>query len=124
MLRYITHNGKELPVDYNVMTLAKIASHYGTDLTGIQEMLGKFKSEEQYLEFIATIGSISLTRGAARAGEKDKVYTHDDIYDMLTEDMAFAECLFNGIFASMEGGAEVFPKAAKATPKPPKKKRR
>lgn len=123
MLRYITHNGEELPVDYNVMTLAKIAGHYGTDLTGIQEMLGKFKNEEQYLEFIATIGSISLTRGAARSG-KDKVYTHDDIYDMLTEDMAFAEHLFNGIFASMEGGAEVFPKAAKATPKPPKKKRR
>lgn len=124
MLRYITHNGKELPVDFNVMTLAKIASHYGTDLTGIQEMLGKFKEEEQYLEFIATIGSISLTRGAARAGDKDKIYTHDDIYDMLTEDMAFAERLFNGIFASMEGGAEVFPKVAKATPKPPKKKRR
>lgn len=124
MLRYITHNGKELPVEFNVMTLAKIASHYGADLTGIQEMLGKFENVEQRLEFVGTIGSIALTRGAERAGEKDKVYTHDDIYDMLIEDMAFAERLINEIHASMEGGAEVFPKAAKATPKPPKKKRR
>lgn len=108
-----------MPVDFNIMTLVKIAKHYGTDLTGIQEVFRSFKGEEDSIVFVGTIGSVALTEGARRAadGGDYKRYNNDDVYDMLTVDMTLAEQLLSEFFESMEG-SKVFPKApAKKAPK-------
>ena len=42
MLHYIHHGGKELPVDFNVWTLVRLAKAYNTDLSGLHEIFAKF----------------------------------------------------------------------------------
>lgn len=121
MLRYITHCGENLPVNFNIKTLLEIAKVYGTDLTGIQEVFKGFKGDEDSITFVATVGAVALTEGARRTAEDGeyKRYTLDDLYDMLTVDMSLAEQLLDVFFSSMNA-PKVFPKAAKV--KPPKKK--
>lgn len=118
MVHHIIHQGKQLPIDFNVMTLIRLAKIYNTDLTGLHEIFSKFKDEEDYINFVGNIGAVALTEGSRREGEGVK-YTPDDIFDMLTVDMTLAQQLIDMMLATMNG-KEVFPVAA--TTKPPKRR--
>jgi hypothetical protein len=119
MLHYIHHEGKELPVDFNVWTLVRLAKAYNTDLSGLQEVFAKFDNEEDRIRFVGNLGAIALTEGSRREGGGVR-FTPDDIFDMLTIDMTLAQQLIDMLFATMDG-PEVFPMAATTTA-PPKRK--
>lgn len=120
MLHYINHQGKQLPVDFNVWTLVRLARVYNTDLSGLQEVFAKFDNEEDSIRFVGNLGAVALTEGSRREGTNVK-YTPDDIYDMLTVDMTLAQQLIDMMFATMDG-PKVFPMAAPTTTPPKKKK--
>lgn len=119
MLHYIHHEGKELPVDFNVWTLVRLAKAYNTDLSGLHEIIAKFDNEEDYIRFVGDLGAIALTEGSRREGGGVR-FTPDDIFDMLTTDMTLVQQFIDMLFATMDG-PKVFPKAATTTT-PPKKK--
>ena len=119
MLHYIDFGGKELPVDFNIRTLIRVAKAYNTDLTGLQEVFANFTDEEDYITFVGNIGSVALTEGSRREGG-GIIFTPDDVYDIITVDMSIAQQLIDMLFETMRG-TEVFPAAAAPT-KPPKKK--
>lgn len=119
MLHYIHHEGKELPVDFNVWTLMLLAKAYNTDLSGLHEIFAKFDNEEDHIRFVGNLGAIALTEGSRREGGGIR-FTPDDIFDMLTTDMTLAQQLIDMLFAAMDG-TKVFPTAATTTA-PPKKK--
>jgi hypothetical protein len=121
MLHYIHHEGKELPVDFNVWTLVRLAKAYNTDLSGLQEVFAKFDNEEDYIRFVGNLGAIALTEGSRREGGGVR-FAPDDIFDMLTTDMTLAQQLIDMLFATMDG-PKVFPMAAPTTA-PPKKNRK
>lgn len=120
MLHYIHHEGKELPVDFNVWTLMLLAKAYNTDLSGLHEIFARFDNEEDRIRFVGNLGAIALTEGSRRDGGGVR-FTPDDIFDMLTTDMTLAEQLIDMLFETMEGST-VFPMAP--TTKEPQKKRR
>jgi hypothetical protein len=119
MLQYINHNGKQLPIDFNIKTLVCLAKVYNTSITGLSDVFYSFKDEADSIAFIANVGAVALSEGSRRAGGA-ATYTDDDIYDMLTVDISLAEKLIDMLFATMQS-SQVFPKAATAT-MPPKKK--
>jgi hypothetical protein len=119
MLHYIHHEGKELPVDFNVWTLMLLAKAYNTDLSGLHEIFARFDNEEDRIRFVGNLGAIALTEGSRREGGGVR-FTPDDIFDMLTIDMTLAQQLIDMLFATMDG-PKVFPMAATTTA-PPKRK--
>lgn len=119
MLHYIHHEGKELPVDFNVWTLVRLAKAYNTDLSGLHEIFAKFDNEEDHIRFVGNLGAIALTEGSRREGGGVR-FTPDDIFDMLTTDMSLAQQLIDMLFATVDD-SKVFPTAATTTA-PPKKK--
>lgn len=126
MLHYITYNSPDgavqLPIDFNIWTLIRVAKCYNTDLSGLQEVFKSFSNEEDSILFVANVGAVALTEGARReGGGVKKHYDVDDIFDMLTIDMSIAQQLLDNLFATMEG-SKVFPMAP--TIKEPQKKRR
>lgn len=124
MIRYITYEGSQLPADFNIMTLTRIAKSYSCDITALPVMFAKFKDDiEASLTFVATVGSIALTEGARREAEGGdyKRYTLDDLYDMLTIDLAISEQLADCLLDSLQA-SKVFQMAAQT--QPPKKSRK
>lgn len=122
MIRHITYEGCQLPADFNIMTLTRIAKSYSCDITALPTMFAKLKGDiEASLTFVATVGSIALTEGARREAEGGdyKRYTLDDIYDMLTVDLAISEQLADCLLDSIQA-SKVFQMAATTTP--PKKR--
>lgn len=121
MIRHIRYEGRELPVDFNIMTLMQLAKRYDTDLSGLREVFASFTDEMSSITFIANVGAIALTEGARRTahGAEHERYDVDRLYDMLTVDMSISEQLLTELFSSMEG-SKVFPTAVKN--RPPKKK--
>ena len=96
-----------MPADYSIMTVAQIAQHYGTDVTGLVDVFQNLNGEVAYLEAIATIGAYALNAGAKREAT-GKTYTVYDMYDYLTEDMSLASQLIETLFSSVSGKS-VFP---------------
>lgn len=120
MIRQVTIAGVECPADFSIMTLAALADEYGTDITGLAEMLRDGKSATEHIRFVARVGVAALNAGALRAGV-EKRYTEYDIYDEMTADMTIAEQLLGALGETFKGEA-VFPMPSVPTAKPKKKK--
>lgn len=119
MIRQLNISGEQCPADFSIMTLAKIAREYDTDITGLATLAALDCLDEQ-LKFIATLGAEALNAGAEREHLLRK-YTVYDLYDALTEDLSLAETLLTAFKDTFEGSS-VFPKPSTATAKKEKKK--
>lgn len=120
MIRQLNISGEQCPADFSIMTLAKIAREYDTDITGLATLAAGDGHLDEQLKFIATLGAEALNAGAERERLLRK-YTVYDLYDALTEDLSLAETLLTAFKDTFEGSS-VFPKPSTATAKKEKKK--
>ena len=120
MLRHISIQGVDHPVDLSIRTITKLAKLYNTDITGLVEKITTPKDIDESLDFIEQLAVVVLNDGAERAntGASYSVY---DVRDFMTVDSKFSDAITQMLLETFEQ-SEVFQKPPVAVaPKKAKK---
>ena len=106
MLRHISIQGVDHPVDLSIRTITKLAKLYNTDITGLVERITTPKDIDESLDFIEELAVIVLNDGAERAntGVSYSVY---DVRDFMTVDSKFSDAITQMLLETFEQ-SEVF----------------
>ena len=108
MLRHISIQGVDHPVDLSIRTITKLTRVFNTDITGLVEKITMPKDIDESFDFIEQLAVIVLNDGAERAntGTSYSVY---DVRDFMTVDSKFSDAITQMLLETFEQ-SEVFQK--------------
>lgn len=113
MLQQFTINGRTFPVNFGIRALAATADQLGLKLDNLaRDAVVPDMPFGRLIEIVTVVTAQAMTDGARKSGEP-KLYTPDDVVDLIDQDPALLPVLLTMFRESIGGGSPVFQTAAR-----------
>lgn len=113
MLQQFTTKGRTFPVNFGIRALAATADQLGLKLDNLaRDAVVPDMPFGRLIEIVTVVAAQAMTDGARKSGEP-KLYTPDDVVDLIDEDPALLPVLLTMFRESIGGGSPVFQTAAR-----------
>ena len=114
MLQQITIDGKQLPINFGIRTMAATADAMGITLDSlVKKSAMQDVSAGSLFRVVMAVAAVALSEGARKSGQPHR-YTEDDVADLLDKDMSAFPTLLGMFRSSVGDGSTVFQAATPA----------